>query len=154
MKTSNESNNTGLLIPVAALKMSNLAEEPLTAISMEKATVIIPAEMEVMGLASTINSLYCLADCLIDVLGKKCGECNLCGSPTGERDCWAEQQLDPFEIKLPDWVLEEAGIDKNAKLTCSADEESGEITVWSSDEKFDLLDLPPRFLEAFRSAGY
>ena len=56
-------------------------------------------------------------------------------------------------MDLPDYLREEAGIPKNAKLWASADEETHTVTICEADYDHDLRDVPAEVLEMFRESG-
>ncbi|WP_251319861.1 type I toxin-antitoxin system SymE family toxin [Flintibacter muris] len=56
-------------------------------------------------------------------------------------------------VRIPGYVLEEAGLDPECKLICTAEQGRGEIRVIQADHRFDLTDLRPDLLELFRACG-
>lgn len=58
---------------------------------------------------------------------------------------------DAVSIKLPGFILEEAGIPKGAKLCAYTNEESGEVTVMESEYKHDLSDVSAETLNTLKN---
>jgi hypothetical protein len=61
--------------------------------------------------------------------------------------------MDAVNIKLPDFILEDAGIPKDAKLCAYTDDESGEVTVMEAEYKHDLSDVYVETLEVLGAMG-
>lgn len=57
------------------------------------------------------------------------------------------------QISIPDYVLEDAGLDPNCKLTCTVERGRGEVRVTEAKYRFDLTDLRPDLLKMFREYG-
>ena len=68
-------------------------------------------------------------------------------------DCDQDETEDAVTIKLPEFILEEAGIPKNAKLCAFTTEASGEVTVMEADYKHDLTDVPEDMLRLLKDIG-
>lgn len=109
----------------------------------DSAGVITKQAMNAMELIQGIETLKNFADTLILTLAKECGSCNDCGA------CFDRF----YDIKVPEYLLEEAGIPEGAKLCAYAEENSGEIKVKKADYKYDLSDVPEYILRIFDAAG-
>lgn len=57
------------------------------------------------------------------------------------------------QISIPDYVLEDAGLDPNCKLVCTAEQGRGEVRVTEAEYRFDLTDLPLDLLKMLRECG-
>ncbi|MCC7570912.1 hypothetical protein KO465_06240, partial [Candidatus Micrarchaeota archaeon] len=57
------------------------------------------------------------------------------------------------DVRVPDYVLEEAGIPIDAKLEAYADKDRGEITVVEADIQEDITDVSPGIVAILASAG-
>lgn len=174
-----EKTNLDILLPASACEVCGFTEEEkLELHAAEDALVIVKTKMTAMELVHVIEALSAIASELTVHLAKACGLCNNCGdSPDLCGNCSEKQKkefkgaaADPVEwvkdcelcrslleaggeIKLPDYLLEEAGISKDAKLTASADEESGEITVSESENEYDISDVPPGLRAVLAMSG-
>lgn len=155
-------------------------EETLELHAAEDALVVLKDEMTALELVHAISALSEIASELTVALAKACGVCNNCGDQNPEpcercdnseacaflngckdgppewvancslcRDLLDESQ----NIRIPDYVLEEAGIPKGAKLEAYADEESGEITVTEAENQCGITDVPPGILAVLTQSG-
>mgnify|MGYP003294870067 FL=1 len=136
----------GLQIPAVAMKLSGFEPERNVELhASEDMLVVLRHRMTAMELLRAAKSLQKLATDLHVHLARVCGPCNGC-----DGEC-------PFEggdeVDLPDYLREEAGIPKNAKLWASADEEAHTVTICEADYDHDLQDVPEEVLEMFREAG-
>lgn len=174
-----EKTNPDILLPASACEVCGFTEEEkLELHAAEDTLVIVKTKMTAMELVHVIEALSEIASELTVHLAKACGFCNNCGdSPNLCESCEAKQNEKAKsigggpvewvkdcelcrslletggEIKLPDYLLEEAGISKDAKLTASADEESGEITVSESENEYDISDVPPGLRAVLAMSG-
>lgn len=150
MKFVKEPSQKGATIPNAALKLCELDELPLELHTLPNAAVLISGEMEAMDLIRAAESLNALASELLLQLARECGPCNHMGDDVS---CPALCSADTPDILVPAWALDEADIPRDAKLTCEADEESGEIRVTEADYEYDLTDVPLHILEFLGNNG-
>ncbi len=142
---------TGTMLTPKMFKESNLDGLGLQIRPMKNAIVTISDEMETMELIETVVSLRTLANELLDKLCEYCGKGDFCGN--GCKECWADPgQFEP--IRLPDWVLESAGISKDAKLLWEIDEEEHVIRLWYEEDAFDLDSIPPDILAYILERGF
>ena len=54
------------------------------------------------------------------------------------------------KIRIPDCVLEEAGLTQDCKLVCMAEQGRGEVQIAKADHRFDLTDLSPDLVDTLR----
>lgn len=151
--------------------------EVMDIVTGENICVILDGKMTVLELTKVINTLSTLASDLTVILAQACGFCNNCGdslpckNSENKNDCgavschntpesWVAQcelcqsLLDGSEdVRVPDYVLEEAGIPSDAKLEAYADEGSGGITVVEADIQEDITDVPPGIVAILASSG-
>ena len=66
----------------------------------------------------------------------------------------AADVLSEFEIVLPDWLREHAGIAKDTKLECDPIKEEGKVTLCKASYQHDLTDVPYPILQYFLDFGY
>lgn len=107
--------------------------------------VFMKAQMTALEVIETLDALSEIVNELYDVLLSEIGICH--------DDC---DHIDPEEalsIKLPEFLLEEAGIAKKAKLCAHTTEGSGEVIVIEADYCHDLSDVPPEMLSALKDMG-
>jgi hypothetical protein len=161
----NKKNQHPITLPECACELFNFTgEETLELQAAENVLVILKDKMTAIELIRAIDVLSEIASDLTVVLAKACGVCYNCGDETcGGKDCPAQRVencslchdlLDESQnIHLPDFVLEEAGIPKDAKLEAYIDGESGEITVVESDVQHDISDVPPGILSVLAQSG-
>ena len=118
-------------------------------------------KMTAMNLVNAITTFSELGADLTAKLAKACGFCDNCGdigkstpaSWAAECDLCAELLDTKYDIRVPDYLREEAGINSKAKLSAETDEESGEIILSEAGYDYDISDVPPELLEVFRSTG-
>lgn len=73
------------------------------------------------------------------------GICENCSSRTETEDA--------VSIKHPEFILEDAGIPKDAKLCAYTSEDSGEVTVVEAEYKHDLSDVHKGILHILKEIG-
>ena len=118
-------------------------------------------KMTAMNLVNAITTFSELGADLTAKLAKACGFCDNCGdigkstpaSWAAECDLCAELLDTKYDIRVPDYLREEAGINSKAKLSAETDEESGEIILSEAGYDYDISDVPPELLDVFRSTG-
>lgn len=147
MKFIIPNNNGSATIPSSALALSKLENRPLEFHTEEYLTAIIPAKMDAITLIRTLDSLSELQVKLLDALVESCT------GPGCEDEPICEHLLKAEKIQIPDWAKEEAGIDKDSKLECTVDPESGEVVVYEADYRYDIDDVPKEILAMLVSAG-
>lgn len=160
------------------LESTSLADtEVMDVITGDDVCVILNGKMTALELTKVIDTLSMLASDLTVILAQACGFCDNCGDDPickdskNRKECtaagcqdipekWVAQcelcqsLLDGSgDVRVPDYVLEEAGIPTDAKLEAYADEDSGEITVVEADIQEDITDVPPGIVAILASAG-
>lgn len=175
-----EKTNPDILLPASACEVCGFTnEEKLELHAAEDVLVMVRPKMTAMEVVHVIAALTEIASSLTAHLAHACGACDNCGdgSPDLCGSCAAKQKEkgectgggpvewalncercqslleSGGEIRLPDYLLEEAGIDKDAKLTAYADEDSGEITVTESENEYDISDVPPGLRAVLAMSG-
>lgn len=174
-----EKTNPDILLPESACELCGFTgEEKLELHAAEDTLVIVKTKMTAMELVHVIDTLSEIASALTVHLAHACGSCNNCGdSPDLCGSCAAKQNEkakstggspvewvkncelcqslleSDKEIQLPDYLLSEAGIPKDAKLEAYADEDSGEITVVEAENQYDISDVPPGLRAVLAMSG-
>ncbi len=123
--------------------------------------VLYNKNMTAMNLVNVITTFSELGADLTAKLAKACGFCDNCGdigkgtpaSWAAECDLCAELLDTKNDIRVPDYLRDEAGITFNAKLTADTDVESGEIILREAGYDYDISDVPAELLEVFRLSG-
>ncbi len=112
----------------------------------EDTAVFLKETMTATELVRSIQSLKTLAADLVVCLAKACGPCDSCkdGCPYLK-----EAEEGGSELQLPEALLEQAGIPKDAKMNVFA--EDGEIHITEAGP--DLRDVPSDLLELFQQTG-
>ncbi len=148
MKFVKENTASNLTIPATALKLSGFAEKEKVEIHTAPAAVtILKGRMTVMEMIQAIESLSALAGDLTLQLAKIGGPCDGCGG-----ECPFEGGED-YDIDLPDYLREEAGIPADAKLCAYVNEDENLVTIAAADYEHDLRDVPPHLLELLDQCG-
>lgn len=141
MKKLNE--QQGLVVENEMIEFANLGDEVvLTAV--DRLIVLTKAKMTAMDMVKTIGTLTDITQNLLEVLAKNCGTCEDCGH------C---EEMDTDNIKLPDYMLETAGIPKDAKLIAYAEEDSGIVCVEQAEYDHDIADIPEDIRELLYNYG-
>lgn len=150
-------------LPADACERSGFTEkDTLELHAGQNALVFLKDKMTALEVANAIQSLSSLASDLTVVLAAACGLCDNCGEGC-EDDCPAgcvsacslcHDLLDESQtVRIPGYLLEEAGIPADAKLDAYSDEDSGEITVTEADIQQDITDVPPGILAVLAQSG-
>ncbi len=113
--------------------------------TLENAVVAMKTTMNAMELIKVAEGLKNLSEELIVHLAGICGRCHDCSY------CDRFEEYD--EIIVPDYLLEEAGIPKDAKLCACTEEDSGEIIVMQADYDYDIADVPRFVIDIFEMSG-
>lgn len=148
MKFVKEYAGANLAIPSAALKVSGFEPEKVELHALEDVVVVTKGRMTAMELIHTMNALNQLSSDLAVELARVCGRCGGCGG-----DGCPYEDGAGYDISLPDYLKEEAGIPRDAKLCASVDEEDGSVTIMEAGYDHDLRDVPPRLLAVFQASG-
>ncbi len=144
MKFTLEARKKELSIRGEILDASGFGNDGALAVhGRENAIVIMKEEMTAMELVRTFQSLRDLASDLLGHLTKICDPCEHC-----EGGCPCTK--DGVCVRLPDELLEQIGIPKDAKLDVIIEDKA--MTIREA-EGFDLRDVSPEMLDLFRQAG-
>ena len=138
-------------ISAAELERANLTEwERLELHLLDQAAVVIPGQMTVMELLRVTEALQNLA---ADLLAALCATCEQCDNCEMAEPCDQMKGEVYPEVEVPDYLLEEAGLEPDTKPTYEADPESGAIHIVEADYRFDLTDIPAPLLDTLRECG-
>ena len=133
------------------LPITESAERKIGDVGMLEATIIksgvvlTKSEMTAMEVLDTIEGLEEILKELYNALVSGTGIC--C------EDCEPDETEEAISIKLPEFILEDAGIPKDAKLCAFTTESSGEVTVMEAEYKHDLTDVPEDMLRLLKDIG-
>jgi len=119
-------------------------ELALEAHALGGAIVIMKKEMKAVDAIDLMWSLCGIVSEMVTCLHDTCGPCDECG-------CCEIVGLDDEYIRLPEYVLEEAGLPSNCKLAADVADD-GTITISKAGHDFDLTDVPPLLLELFKNS--
>ncbi len=148
MKFEKSTGVKGAFIPRSALVLCGFAEdETATLHTLPGAAILVKKRMTAMDMIQAVDALTQTATNLLTELGKVCGPCEECG----EDGCPYEDVDGP--IDLPDYLREEAGIPKGAKLCAEVDEEEKSVTIYAADYPHDLTDIPDGILPLLGALG-
>lgn len=146
MKMIKENTGNKIELPIKILKASDLIScREIELNTLENAVVAMKTTMNAMELINLAEGLKNLSEELIVHLAGVCGSCQDCSY------CQGLEELD--EIIVPDYLLEEAGIPKDAKLCAYTEEDSGEIIVIQADYAYDISDVPNFVIDIFEMSG-
>ncbi|MCR1897449.1 hypothetical protein NSA47_00400 [Irregularibacter muris] len=146
MKMIKESLDNNISLPNEILNAADLTGcEEIEFNTLENAVVAMKTTMKAMELIKVAEGLKNLSEELIVHLAGICGRCH---------DCSYCERFEEFdEIIVPDHLLEEAGIPKDAKLCACTEEDSGEIVVMQADYDYDIADVPKFVIDIFEMSG-
>ena len=146
MKMIKESLDNNISLPNEILNAADLTGcEEIEFNTLENAVVAMKTTMNAMVLIKVAEGLKNLSEELIVHLAGICGRCH---------DCSYCERFEEFdEIIVPDYLLEEAGIPKDAKLCACTEEDSGEIIVMQADYDYDIADVPKFVIDIFEMSG-
>ena len=171
MKKNQKKSEQTLQIPVEIQRHCRFADvQSLAAVAAEGVCVIHKGKLTALELSRVIAALSELASDMTVRLAGACGICDNCGeeAPGAGTECRRDHNparwvadcslcrdlLDESQsIRLPDFLLEEAGIPRGAKLEAYTDEDSGEITVAEADIQQDISGVPPAILSVLAQSG-
>jgi len=146
MKMIKESLDNNISLPNEILNAADLTGcEEIEFNTLENAVVAMKTTMNAMELIKVAEGLKNLSEELIVHLAGICVRCH---------DCSYCERFEEFdEIIVPDYLLEEAGIPKDAKLCACTEEDSGEIIVMKADYDYDIADVPKFVIDIFEMSG-
>ena len=171
MKNNQKENEQALQIPIDIQQRCGFADaETLAVTAAEGVCVIHKGEMTTLELIRVIAALSELASDMTVLLAGACGLCNNCEDENPETnkksgcnhtpaawvaDCSLCRDLldENQDIRIPDYLLEEAGIPKGTRLKAYTDDDSGEITVVKADIQQDIRDVPACILSVLAQNG-
>ncbi|MBQ9719357.1 MAG: hypothetical protein IJV64_01545 [Oscillospiraceae bacterium] len=142
-----ENTKTGLRIPLTALKISGIAEQPLEYRTLSGAVVAFKSRMTAMELITAANELYLCASTMLAELMENIGPCDGCTD-----NCEYEDE-NLGHVLVPEYLREQAGIPADAKVVALPDQDTGTVTIMQADYRYDLQDVPSLLLEMFMNAG-
>ena len=146
MKNMKEKVKGFLCLPITEATEMKVGEvKRLEATVIQNGLVLMKSQMTAMDVLETLEGMEDVIDALYFTLAKAAGVC-------GKQDCNSETE-DAVGIKLPDFILEDAGISKDAKLCAYTNEGSGEVTVMEAEYKHDLSDVPKDTLHILKAMG-
>jgi len=133
------------------LPITESAERKIGDVGMLEATIIksgvvlTKSQMTAMDVIETIEGLEEMLKELYNAL--------IDGTSICCEDCDQSETEDAITIRLPEFILEDAGIPKDAKLCAFTTEASGEVTVMEAEYKHDLTDVPEDMLRLLKDIG-
>lgn len=133
----------GLTVENEMIEFANLGDEVVVT-ALDHLVVLTKAKMTAMDMVKIIATLAEVTQNLLATLARNCGNCENCGH------C---EEMDTENIKLPDYMLETAGIPKDAKLIAYAEEDSGIVRVEQAEYDHDIADIPEDILELLSNYG-
>lgn len=146
MKMIKECLDNNISLPIEILNAADLTGcDEIEFNTLENAIVAMKTTMNSMELIKVAEGLKNLSEELIVHLAGICGRCHDCSY------CARFEEYD--EIIVPDYLLEEAGISKDAKLCACTEEDSGEIIVMQADYDYDIADVPKFVIDIFEMSG-
>ena len=146
MKRQEEKVKGFLCLPITESAERKIGDVGMLEASIIKSGIVLTkSQMTAMDVLETIEGLEGilkeLYEALIDGTGIYC------------EDLDQDETEEATSIKLPEFILEEAGIPKDAKLCAFTTESSGEVIVKEAEYKHDLSDVPEDMLKLLKDIG-
>ena len=143
--------NGKLTIPASALRLSGfLPGEKLSLRTLDSIAVVMPKEMTAMDIVSAIEGLGELSVGLLATLNDVCGTCEDCN------ECFLDKLADPAtpsRIHLPHNMLEELGLESDAKILGCLDKDSGDVLLELAEYASDIEDVSQDTMGLLATAG-
>lgn len=138
------------VIPASALELSGISDtENLAMLSLPGCVLLTKEQLTTYELVQLIDALSSYVSAMLLTLAEDCGECE-----DEYKDVPLDDLMQEFDLSVPAWALETAGIPKGAKLDCWADRENGEIVLTKADFAQNVTDVPLPILQFFADYGY
>lgn len=135
-----------LCLPITELAEKEIGDVgKLEATTIKNGLVLLKSEMTAIEVVETLVGLEKVSKELYLTLAETAGVCE-------NYSCRTETE-DAVSIRLPEFILEDAGIPKDAKLCAYTSEDSGEVTVVEAEYKHDLSDVPKDILQILKEMG-
>jgi hypothetical protein len=135
-----------LCLPITELAEKKIGDVgKLEATTIKNGLVLLKSEMTTIEVVETLVGLEKVSKELYLTLAETAGVCENCSCRTETEEA--------VSIKLPAFILEDAGIPKDAKLCAYTSEDSGEVTVVEAEYKHDLSDVPKDILQILKEMG-
>ena len=131
-----------LVIPNIIMEQSGFEKGEMVEIhALTDAVVVLKKEMTAMELVHAIEQLQKLS------IDQVCGHWSDCAE-----DCDIDLEHPGSGVDLPEWVRQEVGIPKDAKL-CAWPKGDGVVCVEEANYRYDLSDGPRQMLEMLADSG-
>ena len=142
--------NGNAVIPDAMFKLCGMEDaKQISMVQLKGGILLMPERVNTYELITLIDALNTQACEFLEAIAAECGPCE-----EEHRELSLEEVLSEFEVTVPDWARESAGIGKSAKLECSPDEDSGTILLSPAPYRHNLMDVPYPILRYFLDFGY
>lgn len=153
MKFEKHDLTEGMKLPAAAMQLAGFgAHEAAEYHTLMDAVVILKKRMNAMELIHAVWSLEGIIEELCANLLTLCRPCDGCQSCGGsEEDCPYDELSYAAEVELPEELLEQANIPKDAPLHVELEE--GRITLSVNREGPNLWDVPAPMMRSFLGMG-
>lgn len=146
MKKSSQKVKGILCIPITEASEKKIGDiGKLEATTIKNGLVLMKSKMTAVEVVETLEGVRDVLEELYLTISKAAGICEDC-------NC-REETEDAVSIKLPNFILKEAGIPKDAKLCACTIDGCGEVTVMEAEYKHDLSDVPQDILEILKDMG-
>ena len=142
--------NGNAVIPEAMFKLCGMGNtEKISMLKLNGGILLMPERVstyQLLMLTDAMNMQSC------EFLEAVAAECGTTEEPYEGKTL--DDVLSEFQIAVPDWAREGAGISESVKLECRSDENTGSITVYPASYRHDITDLPRPVLQCFLDFGY
>ena len=142
--------NGNAVVPDGMFKLCGMENAKLISmVQLNGGILLMPESVSTYQLLMLVDALNELACDFLEAVATECGP-----AEEEHRDMTLDEVLSEFAVAVPDWARESAGIAKNAKLECYA-EDGMRRQCWFKRQahRHDLTDVPRSILQCFLASG-
>ena len=141
--------NGNAVVPDGMFKLCGMENAKLIfMVQLNGGILLMPESVSTYQLLMLVDALNELACDFLEAVAIECGP-----AEEEHRGMTLDEVLSEFAVAVPDWARESAGIAKNAKLECYAEDGSGAVLVQKASHRHDLTDIPRSILQCFLASG-
>ena len=127
--------NRNAVIPEGMFKLCGMEDAKLISmVQLNGGILLMPESVSTYQLLMLVDALNELACDFLEAVAIECGP-----AEEEHRGMTLDEVLSEFDVVVPSWARESAGIAKNAKLECYTDDGSGAVLVQKASHRHDLI---------------
>ena len=141
--------NGNAVVPDGMFKLCGMENVKLISmVQLNGGILLMPESVSTYQLLMLVDALNELACDFLEAVAIECGP-----AEEEHRGMTLDEVLSEFDVVVPSWARESAGIAKNAKLECYTEDGSGAVLVQKASHQHDLTDIPRSILQCFLASG-